>query len=85
MVNIAHGMANNNHNHKPTKTQETMLAHGKISKYWILLYSEFTINIFADDRLSNNVRLVKKGDEMQCWTNGHITNQIEDLPEYNNV
>ena len=87
MVNMSHVMTNSSEENKTTRTEEILLSEGKISPYWILLDSESTIDIFKDAKLLNNVRTVKKGNEMTCWTNGgkHHTNQVGDVPGYDTV
>ena len=44
-----------------TTVQKEIVRQGKIRKYWILLDSESTIDIVADDSLLTNIRKVDKG------------------------
>lgn len=59
MVTIGHTMTNHsshaNTNPKLTCVQINMMRKGKISKYWILLNSESTIEIIKDGSLLRNI------------------------------
>ena len=80
-------MTNSAGKQKLTKVQREVMRQGSISKYWILLDSESTIDIVSDKRLLVNVRKVEKGKEMRCVTNGgyHDSDMIGDLPGYGTV
>ena len=59
MMIMGHNMTNTE-DMNLTPTQKTVIKIGKISKYWILLDSESTINIIKDAYLFTNIRTVKK-------------------------
>ena len=54
----------------PTRVQEEIMKQNTISKYWIPLHSESTIDIIKDASLLVNIRKVEEGNEMRCVTNG---------------
>ena len=87
MLSVGHNLTNSAGKQKLTKVQREVVRQGSISKYWILLDSESTIDIVSDKRLLINVRKVEKGKEMRCFTNGgyHDSDMIGDLPGYGTV
>ena len=65
---------------KNTKNQGVLLAYRKVSKYWILLDSESTVDNFKDKILLNNIRKMF-GEGLRCYTNGgpQDSNMVDEI------
>ena len=67
MVNYGINMTNASDRKNLTTVQLEVARQGKISKYWILLDSESTIDIVCDEGLLTKIRKVDKGKEIRCF------------------
>lgn len=58
---------------------------GKVSKDWILLDNQSTVDVFYNPRLLRNIRQSEKGMEIHCNAGTTTTRMIGDFPGYGTV